>query len=65
MVSTEDAVVGGDVQSSDRESIEHVMNTVDDGSTECVLMPADCDPAIASEWIAAQEGSYVSRKDAR
>jgi hypothetical protein len=59
VASPDTPVLDQGVQHSDRDSIEHVL-VEEEESTECVLMPTDCDEALDSEWVSADEGSYIS-----
>ena len=53
-----------DMTGNDVEAVEHVF--VEEGSVEqCVLLPAEGKDALASEWITAEEGSFVSLDDVR
>lgn len=50
---------------TDERVVEHMI--IDEGETsECVLLPSDGDgEALATQWVAASEDSYVSLADTR
>lgn len=59
MGSTTQVQLGDHGDQSTGDGIEHVINN-EGGSLECVLLPSDADgEALATQWVAASEKSYV------
>lgn len=61
MARTEAPDSRGSTGRPDDRVVEHMIVHEDEGTaSECVLLPSDCpDEALATEWIAADDGSYV------